>query len=190
MKLLTRRYEEIKKEIKKFFIRYGIDTFPFDPFEICKKMNIELVKYSTLSLHAKMKLYATGNSDAVSCIDSNNKIMIFYNDIKLPERIRFSLMHELGHIVLEHLERSAIAEIESNFFAAYSLAPTAIIDYFNPSTPQEIAKRFYVSTECAENRMEQYKLWKDKGQYSYYSCDEEFLPLFKDYLQGGEQIAG
>lgn len=182
MKLLTKRYEEIKKEIKKFFIYYGIEKFPLDPFEICKKMNINLIKYSSLSTMTTMKLYAQGNEDAVTHVDNKN-IKIFYNDLKIPERIRFSLMHEIGHIVLKHLENSQIAEIEANFFAAYSLAPTAVIAYFEPTTCTDIAKRFYISNKCAENRMEQYQLWENKGKFSTNSCDEEFLPLFKNYLK-------
>ena len=38
--------------------------------------------------------------------------VIVYND-KMPEhRIRFSIMHEIGHIVLDHSEDSELAEKE------------------------------------------------------------------------------
>lgn len=184
MKLLSKRYEEIKQVIKKFFVSYKIKSFPLDPFIICEKLNIVLIKYSTLPTEIVMNLYYNASEDAFTFVN-NGQRYIYYNDIRIPERIRFSIMHELGHILLGHLEKSEIAEQEANFFAAYSLSPTAIIDYFEPEDYMDISRRFYISEECASNRMEQYLKWKDKGRYSNYSCDEEFLPLFQEYLEGG-----
>ena len=42
---------------------------------------------------------------------------IFYDDSMYDRRIRFTIMHEIGHIVLDHTEHSDLAESEANFFA-------------------------------------------------------------------------
>ena len=42
-------------------------------------------------------------------------------------RIRFTIMHEIGHIVLDHTEHSDLAESEANFFAKYALAPPPLV---------------------------------------------------------------
>ena len=42
---------------------------------------------------------------------------IYYNDKKDAGRIRFTILHEIGHFVLGHLQQSDLAESEANFFA-------------------------------------------------------------------------
>ena len=36
-------------------------------------------------------------------------------------------MHEIAHIILNHLEESDVAEAETNFFVGYAIAPIVLI---------------------------------------------------------------
>lgn len=56
------------------------------------------------------------------------KIIIYIDDIGTKEkRQRFSLAHELMHIILGHEEQSERNEAEANFGATYLLAPTSLV---------------------------------------------------------------
>ena len=44
-----------------------------------------------------------------------------------PQRLRFSLAHELGHVMLGHYTDSAIAEEEANYYASQIVAPDCIV---------------------------------------------------------------
>lgn len=54
--------------------------------------------------------------------------LVYYDPQMLKgDRWKFSLAHELGHIVMHHTGRSDTEEAEADFFAAHLLLPRAII---------------------------------------------------------------
>ena len=104
--------------------------------------------------------------------------MIIYNESRSETRTRFSLAHELGHIVLGHLndERTEISrggvddptyyamEGAANTFAGNLLAPPILIDDFLSGSRfdvERISMRFNISPTAAKDyRAEDYKHWK------------------------------
>lgn len=63
---------------------------------------------------------------ALTIIDSNCNITVYYNDKLSPIVQRFALAHEIGHIVLNHKHRNINGkkqEYEADRFAEYLLAP-------------------------------------------------------------------
>ena len=64
-------------------------------------------------------------------------------------RIRFTIIHEIGHIFLGHTKHSDLAESEADFFARYSLAPPPIIHEYKPEDYYEPANIFQIILECA-----------------------------------------
>jgi len=70
-------------------------------------------------------------------------------------RRRFTLMHEIAHIWLDHPRVSApscenVTEAEANFLAAYLLAPDAlVVAWVQDLTVAGIAQEFQVSDEAA-----------------------------------------
>lgn len=154
MRLSGNRYEEIKREIYYLFLDYGISVLPVDVFYLCQQMKIKLVAYSTLSNNKKSGIFMISN-DGFSFFDSVNEkgYVIYYNDEGISERRqRFTIMHEIGHIVLEHNEDTIyeIAESEANFFARNALAPIPILLTNNLVDVYDIYETFNVSFECAE----------------------------------------
>lgn len=138
MKLSDNNYEEIKIKVVNLFQKYDIRQVPIDCFEICNKMNINLIQYSTLSKSALTKAieiskdgFCLLKSDSIAGFEIE-QWCIFYNDDMQKERIRFTIMHEIGHIVLNHTEHSQLAEAEANFFAKYSLAPPPLVHKIEP----------------------------------------------------------
>ena len=83
----------------------------------------------------------------------------FCNDNKSVERIRFTILHEIGHYILKHKQQSCLAEAEANFFAKYLIAPPILIHRINPSDYMEIAKIFKISEECAWYAFDYYQKW-------------------------------
>lgn len=84
--------------------------------------------------------------------------LVMYDDSRYTQRMRFTLMHELGHIRLGHARHGLLEEQEANFFAAQMLMPDAVIN--------QIAKKgyninvgclmsaFYVSYNCAYKKIQ------------------------------------
>ena len=164
-KLPYERYEEIKKIVASKIREWGINRLPYNCFNLCRSLGIVLKKYSEQDSLTQKKLMDI-SEDAfcyVITIDGVAKHCIAYND-KMPQhRIRFSIMHEIGHIVLDHTEHSQLAEVEANFFAQYILVPTPTLQYFYPLFTSKISSLYNISEECAKNVLIQFNNWKEKG---------------------------
>lgn len=120
MYLESARYDEIEKEVIELYKIVRIDRFPIDCFDLCKQLGIEVVLYSSKSKKALNQI-GDASKDGFSVLfqysDGSLKWKIYYNDSMPKERIKFTIMHEIGHIRLDHTEHSELAEAEANYFA-------------------------------------------------------------------------
>ena len=123
--------------------------------------------------------------------------IIVYNEKKSKKRIRFSLAHELGHIILEHLhdkrteiDRGGLEDVAyfamegaANTFAGNFLAPPILIQerisgkHFDIS---DIAKFFNISNESVRNyRKRDYQYWLE---IPHEPCENRILERCKNSI--------
>ena len=191
LQLPNRRYEEITKIVIEMFIQFDVRNIPIDCYEIAMKMGIILKPYSILKENGLMK--ALEISDDGFCLLQQEEVgpfslgqwYIFYNDSKPPKRIRFTLMHEIAHIVLDHIEPSDLAEAEANFFAKYALAPPPLVHKMLPDDYLELGNSFDLSNECAMHSFNYYKKWLTYGGRYYKEKELDLIGQFgmDGYLQ-------
>lgn len=102
-------------------------------------------------------------------IQSDDSYGILYNSVLPRTRARFTIAHELGHIVLQHKfdeemiyesynrNRLDWREKEANSFAAYLLMPQNMLKSelkdITSVKITELAHKFYVSEEALRNRL-------------------------------------
>ena len=162
-----------------------INTFPIDMFEFLrqKKGAPILVKsigvYNAWNLSQHPSKWNPIYIKDAKCLyyPSRNVYMILYNESQPETRIRFSLAHELAHIVLGHLndertelERGGLDDIiyfamegAANTFAGNFLAPPILIHELVNGKSFDIgliATVFNIShTSVQQYRAEDYKWW-------------------------------
>ncbi|MCB2297752.1 ImmA/IrrE family metallo-endopeptidase [Clostridium tagluense] len=109
---------------------------------------------------------------------SKNRFLIFYNDLtdyyKSIERRRWTLAHELGHILLHHhiltnktiIFRCSLSddeykwmEAEANNFASQLLANPSILDKLKIKSKNDISLICQLSDEASEYRFQGYLNW-------------------------------
>ena len=163
IKISDKRYEEIKNIVVNMFKEYGVSCVPISGFEIAQKMGIKVIPYCSFT-EAKRQLLLKESEDGFSVLKKNGQWFIYYNDQKGYGRINNTIMHEIGHIVLDHTEDSELAEKEVKFFAKYALTPPALIHKLKLTSADEIADIFEVSKEAAEYAYLYYLKWK---RYSF-----------------------
>lgn len=176
MRLASYRYEEIKKATVDFFSKYHIDCTPISGFEIVMKMGVKLIPYSAYSSSGQnlmLKLSEDGFS-----IKKSGYWYIYYNDSMPYDRINFTIMHEIGHIYLGHLEESDIANAEANFFAKFALAPPVLIHKFGLDSPFEVAERFAISGEAANYAFNYYPKWLNFSGNHYTDYEVKLCKIF------------
>lgn len=191
-RLSNRRCEEIKGEVSFMFQECGINTIPIDCFKIAEKLYYKLVPYSRLSESKKNKALQV-SEDAFSTymvddITNMVKPFIFYNDlINNPQRIRWSIFHEIGHIYLGHHdsiedsngEQNIIYEKEANFFAKYAIAPPPLVGLYECENAYDIADRFDLTRESSLYSMDYYNKRVAYGPKKVEPYEQEMLDLFR-----------
>ena len=177
IQLSNQRYEEIKRIVVRMFVKYGVSCVPINGFEIAHKMGIKVIPYSAIA-PSKRWLLIKKSEDGFSVERTNGQWYIFYNDEKDYGRVNHTIMHEIGHIVLDHTEDSELAEKEVKFFAKYALAPPVLIHKLKLDNPESISQIFEISYEAACYAYDYYNKWLRFGDSDYTDYECQLLRLF------------
>lgn len=177
-RLSNKRYEEIKKIIVELFIKYDIKCIPISGFELASKMGIKVIPYTSFP-EDKQKQLLKMSKDGFFVERTDNEFYIYYNDTQIYGRVNNTILHEIGHIVLDHTEESELAEAEVNFFAKYALTPPVLVHKLEIINPDRIAELFDVSMEAAIYAFNYYNKWLKYGYENYTDYEIKLISLFK-----------
>lgn len=132
---------QIKQAVLDVYKECDIKTLPLLCTDVLNHYQLKLYSYGQLKQKSTelYKMCITLSKDAFTY--SN---FIAYNENMPRERIRFSLMHELGHLLLQ----SDIEE-DANQFASNLLAPRIIIKQSGLTGTKDVAALFDISKEAA-----------------------------------------
>lgn len=168
----------------KVFKECHVKSFPIDCMALLEHYGYRIFTYDNLYQKNKelYDLCTAISEDAFR--DGINKI-IAYNSHNPNGRIRFSLMHELGHHIMGHSGESDLNEQEANAFASHILAPRMAIHYSKCKDSEDVSKVFEISNDAAAIAFDDYRRWHkhviqykmtyvDKGMYvQFYDSDQD-----------------
>ena len=178
MRLTDSRYEEIKQLITELLSDYSISTLPIDVFLLAGKMSIKICKYSEFVVDERIKIISA-SQDGMSCyVADSRSYLILYNDEMDSNRIRFTIAHEIGHIVLGHESSCEETESEADYFARNLLVPMGILIHRHISDYVEIVNMFEVSYTVAGNVIRTLTARIDNGHGSLTGYEIDLLKLF------------
>lgn len=179
MRLEDEQYEEIKKTVISSFVEYDVRCIPVSAFEMATKMGLTIIPYSALN-DIKRAAALKFSEDGFSAESNNGEWTIYYNDSrKNYGRINQTIMHEIGHYVLGHIEGNELEEAEAKFFAKYALAPPPLVhNACENVTPKCIMEVFNISFQAATIAYKYYINWLKYGSKEYTDYEEKMLELF------------
>ncbi len=174
----------------------GTRVLPADPFDLACRAGISLLPLSAAREHP---LFA--GTDAVSALRmacavtlSYPAFCIVYRDGDTdPDRLRFALFHELGHLFMNHYRDdpglfgslrpgSSAVEAEADAFALNLMAPVPVVDVIRYNQPGKArASLFGMSRSAWMRRLD--TMDRDRAFLDEASAGL-ILFLFKDYLLG------
>lgn len=173
------KYEKIERKVVDLYVEQDIHTIPIDPFEIIKKRKYTLIPFSTLSDSVR-EIIGNENNDAFSFFDKqSNNYVIVYSDDKPLLRLRFTLMHEIGHIDLGHRSESDLAKRMADYYAGYALAPTPLIYQLIMRDSNDVSQAFWVSKSCAKVRYDRFIKWLMYSDGEFKDYENTLLSLFQ-----------
>lgn len=160
VKLPPLLYDKIEKKVVSLYKEFDISSVPMDPFEIARRRGYIVKPFSSFNKAARL-IFLKMDLDGTNYFDPDlQTFVICYDDSNGYERIRFTLMHEIGHIDMEHREESELARKVADYYAAYALAPSPIIDLMECEDYMDVAKAFKVSQTCADICFQRFTNWK------------------------------
>lgn len=123
----------------------------------------------------------------------NGRPVILLSAEPSPERRRFTLAHELGHIVLGHMDRVGVLNREpspeddpleqaANVFASRLLAPACVLCGCNVQSAAEIAQLCGISQTAAEFRWERLQLLYQRGKFLISPLERQVYAQFRPYI--------
>ena len=177
MKLPDDRYEFIKGEVIALFERYDVRCIPISGFELACKMGIKLRAYSALTKEQRMTAMRI-SGDGFYLEDGFGTDIIYYNDAVSYERLNMTVLHEIGHCVLDHKGESDEEEAEANFFAKYAAAPPPLVHRLSDKSPENIEVAFCISYTAAVYACKYYQKWLAYGNNNYTDYEIRLLRLF------------
>ena len=169
--MTNRKIEEIKQIVLNIYMALEIKDFPVDLHYLLESYGIQVYTYSECGRDICLKY----SKDSFSFGSK-----IFYDETLYSKRIRFSIAHELGHIMLNHTrlaENKRIEEKEADRFAASLLVPLVAVSRLDYKTLELLIDYFDISKKAANIAFAEYKhTYKGYRFMSY--CDKKLF----DYL--------
>lgn len=158
-------YTRAANKAYKTIISLKLDRLPIDPLMILKKCRHtavhtydEVLPYFGVSDgHFLNDLILEGIDAFTIRKDAGDHVSyeLLYNSHANKRRMRFTLAHELGHILLQHHREELWEDKEADYFAAQLLAPRPVFNVlavrgFDTSNPELIALTFNLSKAAAK----------------------------------------
>lgn len=191
-------YQTARNAAWQILLDCHIDRLPVDLNVICKSLDVRAVSY----MAAKSLIAERGLSDIVEKSDgltfyAQDIPVILYNESCIMGRIRFTVAHELGHIILGHVSQGSVTtvnrepapgddphETAANQFAARLLAPACVLWGLDLHTPEEIAQACHISNQAARFRANRMQVLYDRNKFLLSPLEQRLYQQFLPFIKG------
>ncbi|MFD1440595.1 ImmA/IrrE family metallo-endopeptidase [Lacticaseibacillus hegangensis] len=181
VRLPNSRYEELKEIGADIIEDADISEYPFDVFAVADKLDIKVIAYQSLPEKAAKRCFDASEDgfSGLFTIDGRSEWRIYYNAAMSEERIRFTIMHEIGHISADHMDGNEVEESEANFLASFVLAPPCIIHKTTVEDYIDLANEFDVSLDMAYYHIDSYNKWLRFSGPNYTEYEKRILAVYE-----------
>lgn len=177
-----KNYQKSRDLAWRILLQENVRELPVNIVSLCRQMGIP-VKYFT----------PNDGNDGYSAIFLGTP-RIYVSELCSPERQRFTIAHELGHILLGHVGEAELVnrepgpgdnpiEQEANVFASRLLAPACVLWALDAREPEEIASLCRISHQAATFRAERMKLLYERNRFLTSPMERRVYEQFGDFIR-------
>lgn len=151
--LSPEEYNSLEKKAMSLLLDYGFIHFPIDIFLLGKiAFDVTFIKYSELEKEKREYILSQRELEDSFTIfehwsDESITYKIYYNDSKNYYRQRYSIGHELKHIIYEEENPTEEDEEGADYFAKSLIAPKCLIIRKELESSEEIVSEFELGPE-------------------------------------------
>ena len=178
-------YKNIRDAAWRALLDFGCDSLPIELSDICNKLGVVLLDNTTAQ-----ELHPTESGVAIR---QNGTWYIVFDDTDTLGKQRFTVAHELGHILLGHALKNGYYTRQNNLvkpadetaadmFAARLLAPSCVLWGNGAQTAAEIAAVCNISITAARIRAERLDLLRQRNAFLTSPLERDVYNHFKDYI--------
>lgn len=177
-----RDYKVSRNLAWEILIREGVVELPVMISKLCKDMGIHLGYYSP-----------TDGNDGESFI-ADGRAVVLVSNLCTVERQRFTVAHELGHVLLGHTGKYRLVNREpsgsenpiehaANVFASRLLAPACVLWALNARTAEEISTLCRISLQSAQFRAKRMELLYARGKFLSSPLERKVYEQFRPFVE-------
>lgn len=192
-------YENYKKSRNaawEMLIDCGVSELPVRTSQICDHYGWILRSYQG-GLRSIELLGLTGLMEKTDgfCTVTENHVYIFYDRTMPVGRQRFTVAHEIGHLMLGHVGPGMATtqnreptgtekpeEQQANQFAARLLAPACVLHEIGAMTPEDIVCFCGISRQAAEFRSARMRELENRGKFYAHPLERQLISQFASYI--------
>lgn len=190
-------YKHARDAAWQMLIDCHVTSLPVDVAQLCATKGYVLRSYKA-GRKAIEAIGLAGQCEIVSGFTyyHNGVYYIFYDDSCSPGRQRFTIAHEIGHIILVHLmdgqytvinrepgPQDDPAETQANQVAARLLAPACVLHALGVTTANEISQLCGISQQAAEFRAARLRVLNQRDKFLTSPLERKVFDQFKPFLE-------
>lgn len=160
---------------------------PVKVLKIAAYYGIKIIKDSSVG-------YLQPAESGRTLVDRAGNWQIVYNDTEPRGRVRFTIAHELGHILLGHelsdsfghfrtaSDRREPAETQADEFAARLLAPACVLWALKLYDAEDIMRICDISATAARYRADRMSVLRDRGKFLTSPLERQVYEAFRPWI--------
>ena len=178
-----KEYQKSRDLAWEILCREKINKLPVDVLEICRRLEIRVVQY------VEPRPEGDGFSTIIDGVPH-----IYVQKQQSRQRARFTIAHELGHVLLGHVGKAGLVNREpspdddpieqgANVFAARLLSPACVLWGCNVSSAADIAALCDISPTAAGYRWERMQILLERDKFLTSSMERRVYRRFGKYIK-------
>ena len=178
-----KKYQKSRNATWEILLKLKIKELPVKVIDLCRRLGIP-VKFADLG----------AEQDGYTIMIDGQPIIVI-NSLKRDNaaRMRFTIAHELGHIMLGHVGVYELVnrepspgdndiEREANVFASRLLAPACVLWGCNVKSPEEIMQLCDISRQSAQFRFNRMKILYARQKFLTSHLEKKVYKRFKPFM--------
>lgn len=181
-------YQNVRDSAWRCLIDTQTAELPVSVVKLARHFEVNIVKNSA---HNWLETSQSG----ISFVTQNGEWVIVYDDSEPIGRKRFTVAHELGHILLGHPLRAGeqhtrvfnkdrpVVESEADMFAARVLAPACVLWALDLHTADEISEVCQISYTAAKIRAERMEILYARNKFLTSPLERQVFEMFRPWIE-------
>ena len=172
------KYKSVRNASWHCLLDHQVKTLPVSVLTLAKSMNIRVVKNSSV--------YELSPIERGLSVYQDDQWYVIYDDEDIVQKRRFTIAHEMGHILLGHdikkYSKDDRAEMEADMFALRLLAPACVLWGLNLHSKEEIAAACSICNNAAYRRSERMKVLYRRNKFLEAPLERKLFDQFKAFI--------